>query len=169
MHNANTNPFLKESIMRTFRPLVAAVLMACAAPFSQVHAAPCAGFTDVDSSSLYCPNVEWIKNRLVTLGCAPNLYCPDAMVTRCLENRIFAITSNRVGEETNGGLSLRFIGQSEIVRPDGVIVKRLTESYTGIAVADIDLTQARRKTLNPFNDLFTGRRPDMYHLGGPKN
>lgn len=68
--------------MRNFRPLVAAVLIACAAPFTQAQAAPCAGFTDVDSTSPYCPNIEWIKNRLVTLGCGPNLYCPDAMVTR---------------------------------------------------------------------------------------
>lgn len=68
--------------MRTFRPLVAAVLIACAAPLAQAQGAPCAGFTDVDSTSPFCPNVEWVKNRLVTLGCATNLYCPDAMVTR---------------------------------------------------------------------------------------
>jgi hypothetical protein len=68
--------------MLKFRPLVAAVLIACAAPFTQAVAAPCAGFTDVDSTSPYCPNVEWIKNRLVTLGCSANQYCPDAMVVR---------------------------------------------------------------------------------------
>jgi predicted amidohydrolase len=94
-------------------------------------------------------------------------YCPDAMVTRCLENRVFAVTSNRVGEETNGGITLKFIGQSEIVRPDGVIVKRLNNYSTAIAVGDIDITQARRKSLNAFNDLIKGRRPDMYHLGDP--
>ena len=26
-------------------------------------------------------------------------HCPQAMITRCLENRIFAITADRVGEE----------------------------------------------------------------------
>ncbi|MGH7255869.1 MAG: nitrilase-related carbon-nitrogen hydrolase, partial [Nitrospirales bacterium] len=30
-------------------------------------------------------------------------YCPDAMVTRCLENRVFAITANRIGSEARGG------------------------------------------------------------------
>jgi predicted amidohydrolase len=38
-----------------------------------------------------------------TLICHPsNLvlpHCPDAMITRCLENRVFAVTANRVGAE----------------------------------------------------------------------
>lgn len=96
-------------------------------------------------------------------------YCPDAMITRCLENHIFSITANRVGEETNGGISLQFIGQSEIVKPDGVILKRLSSYEEGIAVADIDIAQARRKQLNPFNNLIEGRRPEMYHLGKPQS
>ena len=49
--------------------------------------APCAGFVDVDTSSGFCPNVEWLKNRQITLGCAsppnpPNSYCPGDSVTR---------------------------------------------------------------------------------------
>lgn len=31
--------------------------------------APCAGFSDVDDASGFCPNVEWIRNRAITLGC----------------------------------------------------------------------------------------------------
>ena len=45
-------------------------------------AAPCAGFTDVDDTNAFCPNVTWIKNRNVTLGCEPGLYCPTAPVSR---------------------------------------------------------------------------------------
>lgn len=46
-------------------------------------AAPCAGFTDVDSTSGFCPNVEWLKNRAITLGCTSlTLYCPGNSVTR---------------------------------------------------------------------------------------
>ena len=30
-------------------------------------------------------------------------HCPDAMITRCLENRVFAITANRIGSEKRGG------------------------------------------------------------------
>ncbi|MBE9532051.1 MAG: acyltransferase, partial [Proteobacteria bacterium] len=43
-------------------------------------------------------------------------HCPQAMITRCLENRVFAITANRVGSEARVGAErLRFIGKSQIV------------------------------------------------------
>ena len=45
-------------------------------------AAPCAGFTDVDTTSPFCPNVEWLKNRKVTLGCTATTYCPNDPVSR---------------------------------------------------------------------------------------
>lgn len=45
-------------------------------------AAPCAGFTDVDSASNFCPNVEWLKNRKVTFGCTATTYCPNEPVSR---------------------------------------------------------------------------------------
>lgn len=49
----------------------------------QGAAAPCAGFIDVDSADLFCQNVEWIKNRKVTLGCLlPASYCPGEPVSR---------------------------------------------------------------------------------------
>ncbi|MBI5527696.1 MAG: acyltransferase, partial [Deltaproteobacteria bacterium] len=41
------------------------------------------------------------------------------MVTRCLENRVFAVTANRVGFDERAGGRLDFIGMSEIVAPDG--------------------------------------------------
>src|SRR5689334_9023880 len=43
---------------------------------------PCAGFNDVDAASPFCPNVEWLKNRQITLGCGAGLYCPSNAVTR---------------------------------------------------------------------------------------
>lgn len=46
------------------------------------HAAACAGFDDVDSSNPFCPNVEWLRNRQVTLGCTADRYCPNESVTR---------------------------------------------------------------------------------------
>jgi hypothetical protein len=50
---------------------------------STAAAAPCAGFTDVDDTSAFCPNVEWVKNRGITLGCTSStLYCPNDPVTR---------------------------------------------------------------------------------------
>jgi predicted amidohydrolase len=92
-------------------------------------------------------------------------YCPDAMVTRCLENRVFAATANRVGKENRGGVDFLYIGTSEIVSYRGEILKRLDAVSAAVAVADIDLSGARSKQLNEYNDLFAGLRPDQYHGG----
>ena len=59
---------------------VVALLVIVHAPVS--NAAPCAGFTDVDTASPFCTNVAWMKSRNITLGCTATLYCPDQYVTR---------------------------------------------------------------------------------------
>ena len=44
--------------------------------------------------------------------------CPDSMPVRCLENRVFAVTCNRIGNEARGGKDqLTYIGNSEVVTP----------------------------------------------------
>ncbi len=91
-------------------------------------------------------------------------HCPDAMVTRCLENRVFAATANRIGSEDRGGVELSYIGKSEIVSPRGEILTRLGADETGVAVADIDLAISRNKQLNEFNSLLSGRRVGQYRL-----
>lgn len=89
-------------------------------------------------------------------------HCPDAMITRCLENRIFAATANRIGTEDRRGTRFRYIGKSGIVSPRGEVLTRLEEHEPGIAVVEIDPVTANDKRLNEFNDLFDGRRPDVY-------
>jgi hypothetical protein len=57
-------------------------------------AAPCAGFTDVDDTSGFCANVEWLKNRAITLGCSSTtVFCPNAAVSRLA----MAAFMNRLG------------------------------------------------------------------------
>ena len=90
-------------------------------------------------------------------------YCPAAMPIRCLENRVFAVTANRVGEENRkAGQSLRFIGQSQITSPEGKIVIRAPENDEALLIAEINPETARNKNLNPLNNIFDDRRPDMY-------
>jgi len=90
-------------------------------------------------------------------------YCPAAMPIRCLENRVFAVTANRVGEENRkAGLSLRFIGQSQIASPEGKIVMRAPENDEAILIAEINPEIARNKNLNALNNIFNDRRPEMY-------
>ena len=54
---------------------------------------PCSTFTDVPASSGFCPNVEWLKNRGITLGCLVGSYCPGNAVTRLA----MAAFMNRLG------------------------------------------------------------------------
>jgi len=91
-------------------------------------------------------------------------HCPDAMVTRCLENRVFAATADRVGREDRGGLELRYIGKSEIVSPQGEILARLGEDEAGIAIAELDLALASDKKINQYNDLLGGRKIEQYQI-----
>ena len=92
-------------------------------------------------------------------------HCPDAMITRCLENGVFSITANRVGVEQRGDKSpLRYIGQSEIVTPKGAVLSRASKDKEEMGLAEIDPRQARIKSLNSYNDLFKDRRPALYEL-----
>jgi predicted amidohydrolase len=90
-------------------------------------------------------------------------YCPQSMPVRCLENRVFAITSDRTGEENRKeGQSLRYIGQSQITSPAGEILVRASEHDEALSIVDIDPVEARNKSLNVLNDLLKDRRPEMY-------
>ena len=89
-------------------------------------------------------------------------YCPDAMITRCLENRVFAATADRVGREVRGDLDLRFIGTSEIISPLGEILVRLGSQEPGVAVVTVDLGESSQKNVNKHNDLLADRRPEQY-------
>ena len=89
--------------------------------------------------------------------------CPDAMVTRSLENRVFSVTANRIGQEARGGKPpLTFIGKSEVISPKGKILNRAPIDQEELMVVNINLNEARDKAINPYNDLLKDRRPEMY-------
>ncbi|MCE5311548.1 MAG: acyltransferase [Nitrospiraceae bacterium] len=89
--------------------------------------------------------------------------CPDAMVTRCLENRVYAVTANRTGAEARGGKSqLTYIGSSQVTSFDGTILHRATRDDEELFVAEIEPAKADNKDINQFNNLFADRRTDFY-------
>ena len=94
-------------------------------------------------------------------------HCPQAMITRCLENRVFAITADRVGAENRleGEEPLNFIGQSQVVDPNGNILIRASMTDEEVHVVQLDLNLARNKSLNSRNHIFHDRRIDHYKLG----
>jgi predicted amidohydrolase len=84
--------------------------------------------------------------------------CPEAMKTRALENRVYTVTADRVGAERG----LRYIGQSEIVNPQGQIIYRASATREECVVRKIDLAMARNKTVTSRNNLLRDRTPRAY-------
>lgn len=91
-------------------------------------------------------------------------WCQQAMLTRSLENRVFSLTANRIGSESNGGVSLSFTGQSQIIGTRGEILVRMEDSETGLRTCAIDPDLAKDKTVTERNDAFRDRRPEQYEL-----
>ncbi|MDX9746649.1 MAG: nitrilase-related carbon-nitrogen hydrolase [Syntrophales bacterium] len=105
-----------------------------------------------------------LKGADVICHCA-NLvlpFCQDGMITRCLENRVFAVTANRTGDERRGDKILTYTGRSQITGPQGNILYRASVDQDEIGVVDMDVKLARNKRINVYNHLLNNRRVDMY-------
>lgn len=89
-------------------------------------------------------------------------HCPEAMKIRCLENRVYAATANRIGSEERGGRSLTYIGKSQITSPGGEVLHRSPADKAGVGVVMIDPEKGTGKALNANNDLLGDRRPEFY-------
>lgn len=91
--------------------------------------------------------------------------CPRAMPIRALENRVFTVTANRTGRETNGEEELTFIGQSEICGPGGEILAQAEREGDAFEAVEIDPRAARDKQVTTHNDLWADRQPGVYTAG----
>ena len=89
-------------------------------------------------------------------------FCQKAMITRCLENGVFAITANRTGTETRGDRSLTYSGMSQITGPRGEVLSSAGPEEDAVGVVEIDPLKARDKMVTERNDLLADRRPELY-------
>jgi len=89
-------------------------------------------------------------------------FCQDAMITRCLENRVFAVTANRTGVENRKGKTLHYTGRSQITGPDAKILCQAGAETEEIGIAEIDVNLSRDKNLNLYNHILLDRRKDFY-------
>ncbi len=92
-------------------------------------------------------------------------YCQEVVKTRALENRVFIITANRIGEEEVEKEKMVFTGKSQITNPKGDIVLRVSEEAVGLWEIEINLSLSRNKKINPFNHVINDRRPEFYYKG----
>jgi len=89
-------------------------------------------------------------------------YCQKAMTTRCLENRVYAVTANRIGQEIRGEDNFKFTGESQITSYDGKVLSSAPPDKVSINLAEINIEKARDKKLNKFNDIINDRRKNFY-------
>jgi len=87
-------------------------------------------------------------------------FWPKAAVTRAVENRVFIATASRIGDERG----IHFIGRSQIVSPGGKILASAGRRRVEQAVVEVDPSEARDKTVTPYNDIVGDRRPEAYEL-----
>ena len=89
-------------------------------------------------------------------------YCQKTMLTRCLENSVFAVTANRTGTEIRPRGELVFSGQSQIVGPGGEVIVSSNSQNQELNICEIDINSARDKSITANNDLLGDRRPEYY-------
>jgi predicted amidohydrolase len=101
--------------------------------------------------------------------CLPaNLVLPfaqAAMVTRAIENGVYTVIVNRIGEERRPQGRVRFTGGSQVVAPTGALLCRAPVRRAALRVVTLDPRRADDKRITARNDLFADRRPEHYRLG----
>ncbi|MEN3046900.1 MAG: nitrilase-related carbon-nitrogen hydrolase [Candidatus Hydrothermales bacterium] len=97
-----------------------------------------------------------LKGVNMILHCA-NLVLPwsqRAMRIYSVINRVFTLTSNRIGEERYKDDVYVFTGKSQIVSPSGKILARANSKSEVLRVKDLDLSESYNKNINEFNNIF---------------
>jgi predicted amidohydrolase len=82
---------------------------------------------------------------------------------RAAENQLWLLSANQTGRHG----TLRFLGQSKVVRPDGEVVAAVG-ARAGLATVDLDVADGIDHARRRFHHLKE-RRPDLYcQLGVPE-
>lgn len=84
--------------------------------------------------------------------------CQRAVPIHAMTNRVFVVTANRIGMERD----LYFTGLSVVCDPNGNTLITGPEREEAVLTVEIDPFAARNKDVNPRNNLFADRRPDVY-------
>jgi len=75
-----------------------------------------------------------------------------------LMNKVFVVTSNRIGTEDN----LTFNGNSMIINPSGDTILKASQDKTEVVHCEIDPFMAHDKMITSMNHVFNDRRPEQY-------
>jgi predicted amidohydrolase len=91
-------------------------------------------------------------------------YCQQTMLSRCLENSVFAITANRFGADIRPHGKIVFTGKSQVVAPKGELLIKAPAKKEVLDLVDINIDLARDKMMTPLNDIIKDRRQEFYNV-----
>ena len=89
-------------------------------------------------------------------------WCQQAMFARSLENRVFSITCNRYGTESQSGKDLTFTGASQVLDCLGATLISAETDKKAIHFTEIEPEIAGNKNITSLNNIFEDRRIDFY-------
>ncbi|MEO0236033.1 MAG: nitrilase-related carbon-nitrogen hydrolase [candidate division WOR-3 bacterium] len=101
------------------------------------------------------------------LALSANLVLPGlgqkGMQVRSIENRVFSILANRIGEElSSAGEKIIFTGMSQIFDPAGNSLASSDPGTEELVVVEIEPQKAEDKWITPLNNIFEDRRKEFY-------
>jgi 5-aminopentanamidase len=109
----------------------------------------------LDGADLLCAPVNW------PLYPRPEGERPGEIIraqANAAVNRMFIAVADRVGRERGQD----WLGGTVIVDADGYPVSGIRLGEEHIAMAGLDLSAARDKSISPLNDVHADRRPELY-------
>ncbi|QAV70585.1 carbon-nitrogen hydrolase [Salinibacterium sp. UTAS2018] len=109
----------------------------------------------LEGAELLCCPVNW------PLYPAPEGERPIEVVkvqAAAATNRMFVVAADRAGRERGQD----WLGGSVIVDADGFPLTTLGLGAAGVHIAQLDLSDARNKTISERNNVHTDRRPELY-------
>ncbi|MHA1556783.1 MAG: nitrilase-related carbon-nitrogen hydrolase [Candidatus Heimdallarchaeota archaeon] len=90
-------------------------------------------------------------------------FAQKTMLARSIENRVFTITANRIGEDSRPSSTLSFTGESQVTSPKMEILLKASVDKEEVNVVEIDPSLAQNKMITANNHIFLDRRVELYH------
>ena len=110
-----------------YRSLFLASLLVLGLGAPNAANAQCVGFTDT-ADDVFCPAVEWLKNRSITSGCTATEFCPSSPVSRLAMAQFI----NRLGKAMTPVVLFAEAqhGNLTVAESNGATVLCVTPAYT---------------------------------------
>ena len=113
---------------------------------------------NLQGADIVCDPANWIVvPEMITAEKPIPVY---VHMTMAHVNGMFIVCADRIGMERG----ITFLGNSCICGPGGLVAGPASFDKEEILIAEINLTDARRKQWGPFNHIILDRRTDLYDM-----